>query len=156
MLSQLTRLSVETDGRYATVEELQFLKDYLQSLEMRVSAYEKIRSAQEEIMSQVEEKKRSINADLFQLNSQDISQVCRRDMGNTLRYAAGALLINDIESLQSGLLLWAQTVVRTFKYQRYAEVTYQVIQDVVKQHLTPEEGALFSQILELNYVVLAK
>jgi hypothetical protein len=156
MLRQLARLSVEADGRYATPEELQFLKDYLQSLEMRVSAYEKIQSAEEKIIYLVEAKKRSLNANLFQLSSQDVTQVCRRDLVNVLRYAAAALLINDFDRLRDGILLWCQTIVRTFKYKRYAEVTYQVIQDVVKQHLTPEEAALFYPFLELNHIILSK
>ena len=50
MLNQLSRLSVEADGRYATTEELQFLKDYIQSLDLRLSAYEKISAAQTEIV----------------------------------------------------------------------------------------------------------
>lgn len=156
MLKQLAHLSVEADGRYATAEELQFLKDYLQSVELRVSAYEKIRAAEEKIIYLVEAKKRSLNANLFQLNSQDVTQVCKRDMVNVLRHAAAALLINDFDRLRSGLLLWYQTIVRTFKYERYAEVTYQVIQDVVKQYLTPQEAALFCPILELSHIILSK
>ena len=54
MLNQLSRLSVEADGRYATSEELQFLKDYIQSLDLRLSAYEKISAAQTEIVDLVE------------------------------------------------------------------------------------------------------
>lgn len=156
MLKQLARLSVEADGRYATAEELQFLKDYLQSLELRVSAYEKIQSAEEKIIHLVEEKKQSLNANLFQLNSRDITQVCRRDMVNVLRCSAAALLINDFDRLRDGLLLWYQTIVRAFKYERYAQVTYQVIQDAVNQYLTPEEAALFRPILELNHIILSK
>lgn len=154
MLQQLARLSLEADGRYATATELQFLKDYLQSLEQRVCAYEKIRAAEEEIVHAVEAKKRSHSTDLFQLNAQDITQVCRRDMVNVLRYSATALLFNDCDRLRESLLLWYRTIVRSFKYESYADVTYQVIQDVVKQHLTAEEAALLQPILALNHVLL--
>ncbi len=65
MLTQLTRLSVETDGRYAKLEEVQFLKDYLQSMDVRLSAYEKIRAAQEQIILQVEVKMCDMDPSLF-------------------------------------------------------------------------------------------
>ena len=154
MLTQLSRLSVEADGRYATAQELQFLKDYLQSLELRVSAYEKIRAAEAEIIYLVEAKKQSLNVNLFQLGSQDVTEVCRRDMVKILRHAAAALLVNDFDYLRSSLLLWCRTIVHAFKYKSYAEVTYQVLQDVVEQYLTPQEATLFRPILELNRIVL--
>ena len=52
MLSQLARLTVEADGRYATSEELQFLKDYIESLDSRVSAYQKIQAAEAEVLAE--------------------------------------------------------------------------------------------------------
>jgi len=42
MLKQLSRLSNETEGRYASTVELQFIKDYVNSVDTRISAYEKI------------------------------------------------------------------------------------------------------------------
>lgn len=154
MLTQLSRLSVEADGRYATAQELQFLKDYLESFELRVSAYEKIRDAEAEIIYLVEAKKQSLNPNLFKLGSQDVTEICRRDMVNILRHAAAALLVNDLDHLRSSLLLWCRTIVHAFKYKSYTEVTYKVLQDVVEQYLTPQEAALFRPILELNRIVL--
>ena len=43
MFKQLTRLSIDADGRYATDDELKFLDDYLATVETRVSTYETIR-----------------------------------------------------------------------------------------------------------------
>jgi hypothetical protein len=42
MFTNLERLSVEVDGRYATPEELDFLKSYFNTLKYRISAYQKI------------------------------------------------------------------------------------------------------------------
>jgi hypothetical protein len=53
MLTQLARLSLEVDSRYATDGELKFLEDYLNSVEQRISGYGKIRDAQETIVHQV-------------------------------------------------------------------------------------------------------
>lgn len=156
MLKQLARLSVEADGRYATTDELQFLKDYVQSLELRVSAYEKIQSAEEEIISKVEEEIRATDPSLFRKGSRDMTMTCKRDRVHILRNSAAALLSNDLDRLREGLLIWYQTIVRSFQDQRPAGVTYQVMQKIVKQYLTPQEAALFDPILELNHILLGK
>lgn len=44
MLTQFSNLSVNTDGRYATDSELEFINDYLESMAMRVQTYEKIQA----------------------------------------------------------------------------------------------------------------
>ena len=50
MLTQFYRLKAAADGRYATPEELQFLKDYFKSFNLRLSAYQKIRAGEPEII----------------------------------------------------------------------------------------------------------
>jgi len=110
MLKQLARLSVEADGRYASAKELQFLKDYLQSLDQHVSAYEKIQAAEAEIISKVEESIRATDPHLFHKGSRDVTPTCKRDRVDVLRYSAAALLSNDLDRLREGLLLWYQTI----------------------------------------------
>lgn len=154
MFKQLARLSVEADGRYATSEELRFVKDYLQSLDQRVSAYNKIQAAEEEIINKVEEQIRERDSSLFCKGSRDVTSICRRDRVYVLRYSAATLLSNDLERLRENLLIWYQTIVRAFKDEQTAGVTYQVMQEIVKQYLTPQEVALFSPILELDRILL--
>lgn len=151
MLSELTHLSIEADGRYATADELKFLKDYLQSLEKRLSAYQKIQASQEKIIEQVAAKMQSINPQIFQKGKQDVRQTCQRDREMVLRYTATALLTNDLERLQTALLYWLQTIVRAFNNQESAQITYQVMSEVICQYLTDEEVALIAPILELNH-----
>lgn len=154
MQTQLTQLSVETDGRYAVAEELQFLKGYLQSLEQRVSAYEKIRAAEAEIISQVEVKMRAIDASLFRNSTRDFTEIWRKDIVQLLRYAAATLLFNDRDRLREGLLIWHNTITKFYRFERTCQTTFKVMPEVIKQYLTPEEAALFCPILELNHVVL--
>ena len=155
MLKQLARLSIEADGRYATTQELQFLKDYLESLELRVSAYQKIQAAEAEIVSKVEAQMRAINPNLFSKGSRDFTPTCNRDRVYVLRYSAAALLLNDIDRLREGLLLWYKTIIRTFKDEEAAGLTYQVMQEVVKEYLTPQEAALLQPMLVLNQMLLS-
>jgi hypothetical protein len=154
MLTQLSRLSIEADGRYAKAEELQFLKGYFQSLEQRVSAYEKIRAAEELIIRQVEAKMRALDRDIFLNTAGDFTETWKRDIVQLLRYAAAALLCNEHDHLREGLLLWHNTIAKSYQFDHTCKTTFTVMPEVVKQYLTPQEAALFCPILELNHIIL--
>jgi hypothetical protein len=155
MLTQLSRLSVVADGRYATPGELQFLKSYSQSLDLRVSAYEKLRAAETEIITEAEAKIRAIDPNAFiSPTGKDYVEIWRRDTLELMRYAAAALLFNDPDRLREGLLLWHTTLAKSFKFARTCKTCFQVMPDVVKAVLTPEEAALFKPLLDLNKVTL--
>ena len=156
MLNQLSRLSVEADGRYATSEELQFLKDYIQSLDLRLDAYEKISAAHAEIVNSVETQVRATNPDLFRKGNRDVTATCKRDRFDVLRYSAATVLSNDLDHLRESFLLWYRTIVHAFQDEQAAHVTYQVMQEVLKKYLTPQEAALLSPIMGLNQVILGK
>ncbi|MES1024248.1 phycobilisome protein [Gloeocapsa sp. BRSZ] len=154
MLTQLSRLSVEADGRYATAEELQFIKTYLQSFNLRLSAYEKITKAESEIINRVEAEMRDIDPSLFQNASGDFTQTWRKDIIQLLTYATATLLVCDQERLREGMLIWHATIAKSYKFERTCKTTFEVMPEVVKEFLTPEEAALFNPILTLNQIVL--
>ncbi len=151
MLSQLYKLNVQTDGRYATDAELQFLGSYVASFTVRQSAYQKLQTSERRIVQQVQAKVRQLDPGAFVYDNQDISSKCERDTLFVLRYSTLALLLNDTKLLEEQVLIWLQSIMRTFKdHQRRCDLTYRVMQEVVKQYLNPAEAALFCPILELN------
>lgn len=154
MFKQLTRLSIDADGRYATDDELKFLDDYLDTVETRISAYETIRENEEQIIYRWEAAKRGIKQDVFHMGDRDVSEICRRDMTNIFRCSATAILFNDLDRLREGLLIWYQTIVRAFKYDKYTNITYAVIQETIKEFLKPEEVELMLPALKLNHTIL--
>jgi hypothetical protein len=155
MLKQLAHLSVEADGRYATAKELQFLKDYMDSVDQRMSAYEKIRDAEAEIIQQIEAEKQAVDPKLFWMGNRDITDICRRDMTNILRLSAAAVLLNDLDRLRDAVLLWYRTIVRSYNYPQYADVTYPIVREVVQQHLSTEESRVMLPALQLDHSILA-
>ena len=156
MLSQLARLTVEADGRYATSEELQFLKDYIESLDSRVSAYQKIQAAEAEVLSQLEAKW-AANENLFgQGNNKLNVSTCQRDLKHMIRYTATTVLSSDLDRLRESCLLWYQTIVRAYKYGHIANITYPLLNELMKRFLSTEEAALASPVLGLNQVILGK
>ena len=136
MLKQLTDLSIDVDGRYATREELQFLKNYLQSVEQRISAYEKIRDAETEIIDQLDEKIQATNPHLFMRGSKDLRPVCKRDRIYTLRCSAAAMLMDDLERLRDSFLLWERTIIQAFKDEQPTQITWQMMPEICERTST--------------------
>ncbi|PIG94691.1 phycobilisome protein [Gloeocapsopsis sp. IPPAS B-1203] len=154
MLTQLSRLSVEADGRYATAEELQFINNYFQTFDWRLSAYEKITKAEAEILARTEAKMRDIDPSLFQNASGDFTPTWRKDIIQLLTFATATLLVDDQERLREGMLIWHATIAKSYKFERTCKITFEVMPEVVKEFLTSEEAALFNPILTLNQIVL--
>ena len=154
MLKQLSRLSIEAEGRYAKTEELQFLKDYLPSLDLRLSAYEKMRDAEAEIIDRLEAKMREINPNIFLVNSQDSSPLYKRDTRIILRSAAAVILINDLDRLRESMLLWHRTIIKAVKVEQIAELAHKTMPEIIQQFLTPQEFELVMPALQLNQTVL--
>lgn len=156
MLSQLEKLSLNTDGRYASDEELQFVSDYIQLFGLRLQTYQTLQLVEAAIVQQVETKMRLLDPNLFRSGNEDVSAKWKRDTLRVLRYSAVAMLMNDPETLRRRFLLWFQTIMKAFGAQKSCNATYEVMQEVVKQHLTPVQASLFCPILEINRQVLGQ
>lgn len=155
MLKKLEQLSMTTEGRYATNEELEFIKDYLPSIDLRMSAYQKIRDAEDEIIAQLQNRMRQLKPDIFKSKSKDVTQVCRRDIKVILRNAIAAMLINDLDRLRENILLWQKIIIKVFQEQHIATMVHTTMPEIIEQFLTPEEFALVNPALQLNQAVLA-
>ncbi|HEY9627776.1 MAG TPA: hypothetical protein V6C84_10780 [Coleofasciculaceae cyanobacterium] len=149
MLSQLKRLSLEVDGRYASDAELQFMTDYVKSFNLRLQTYQKLQEIESSLLQQAYAKMRSLDPTLFVHGKEEYSHKWKADTTRTLRYVAVAVLINDPDTLRERLLLWFQTILHAFGMEQTANVTYQVLQEVIKQDLTPPQASLVCPILEL-------
>ncbi len=155
MLKQLELLSITAEGRYATAQELKFVRDYVATVELRLSAYEKIRDNEDEIMARLEAKLRKIQADIFQVGTRDVSFKCRRDIRIVLRNTNAALLINDLDCLREHILVWQRTLMKAFKLKHITEKVHTTMPKIIEQFLTVEEFALVEPVLQLNQAVLA-
>jgi ABC-type multidrug transport system fused ATPase/permease subunit len=155
MLTQLNKLTIAADGRYATDEELTFLANYVRSYELRVQTYQKIQASEAVILQQVYNKMKTMDPAIFKFGNQDQTAKCKRDTLIVLRHSVVALLTNDADALQERFLMWLQTIVRgSASHQRASSITYTVMQEVVKQHLNATQANLFLPILEMNRRIL--
>ncbi|MBW4462502.1 MAG: phycobilisome protein [Nodosilinea sp. WJT8-NPBG4] len=156
MLTNVQALVQVTDGRYASDQELMFFQQYLGSVSTRLRAYQKIQGAEQQIISQVLTRLKVQKPDIFLVGSQDLAAKWQRDTVRVLRYSATALLLNDSEWLKDSLLMWFQSIMRAFGAQDSCNLTYTLMQEVMTQHLDPEELRLFLPILELSRTLLGK
>jgi len=153
MLQKFAQLGTEIEGRYATNLELEDLDKYIASIDYRISAYEKISQRAEEIIDQVIEEA-IFKHNLMENNQTSLKSQCKYDMGCVLRACTASMLINDLDRLREGFLLWFQTIVIALKLTRYAQVKYQILKEMIKALLTPEEIKVMLPSLQLSQTLL--
>ena len=90
MLTQLKQLALDTEGRYATETELQFLKDYLKSADSRIQAYQNIRDNEETILDEIDTDTRAHQPDIFMIGQKNQQNTARRDSQYIIRHLAAS------------------------------------------------------------------
>lgn len=156
MLSQLRRLKLETEGRYATDAELQVLTDYVQSFKARLQAYEALQATEDKVVQEAMTTIATRYPEVFRRGGETLMSKWKNDTVRVWRYTAITVLMNDPTTFQECFLLWFQTIMRSFDTQKSCDITYSVMQDVAAHHLPSESLALVSPVLELNRQVLSQ
>lgn len=156
MFKQLTQLANEADGQFASDPELQFIRDYLNTVDDRISAYSKIRDAETTISDQLATTLTKQNPYIFKKGKHDYSAICQRDRLHVLRISATSMLFGDLELLRNGFLLWYRTIIKAYRDEKASQATYQVLPSIVNQHLTPAEAKLIQPALELDKSILGE
>ncbi len=154
MLTQLKKLSISTEGRYAQKSELRFLHDYLESVDARIAVYEKIRDEQDEIDGQISSIAQSIDPKIYYRGNRNIADICKRDRTSALRCASAAMLFDDLDRLRNDYLMWDQKIIKAFADNKPAQITYQVMFKVIEAMVKPEELALIAPALKVTQMCL--
>jgi hypothetical protein len=102
----------------------------------------------------MEAEKRAKDPTSFRLGEQDVTEQCQRDLKRGLCYATAITLFGDLDYLRENFLLWYKTIMCAFGCEREGGNTYQLLQELVKEYLTPEEAELMMPALELYRTVL--
>jgi hypothetical protein len=156
MLSQLEHLSVDVDGRYATDAELMFFQSYLRTARLRFALYQKLQQLEPKIVQEVLAYLKSEDPTILQVGGQDLTAKWQRDTVRIIRYVAAASLIDDPEMYRERVLLWFQTIMRSFQAGHSCDVTYQAMQVIVRKYLSAEEAAIVCPLLEMSRAVLGE
>lgn len=154
MLKQLESLSLRAEGRYATTQELKFLKEFMPTVDLRLSAYRKIRDLEDQIIEQLHQTMCEIEPGIFMTQFGDVRATCRRDLKILLRSGATAMLIDDLDRLREDMLLWQKTITKAFQLKSIAALTHKTMPEIIEEYLSPEEFDLFKPVLQLNQAIL--
>lgn len=135
------------EGRYLSKNEQQQIRDYIQTFDARVKAASEVESKEREIIE-------GAMADLMQaypdLNEKyhDPDRKGREDYSLTLRYAALAMVKNDMRFLDEALLRWFRTILSGLGFSgQFLRDAYGGLQQQAKKQLTPESYALMEPYL---------
>ena len=150
MLSKLQQLGINADGRYASDEELRFMDTYITSFNSRVDAYQRIKAVEKEIVETVSAKIQISHPNLLYPKGEDMRKKWKQDTLRVLRHSAMTVLLDDPEFLQRQFLYWFQTIMYAFGAQEACNVTYLVMQDVVKELLPKDIADFLCPVLEMN------
>jgi hypothetical protein len=156
MLSRLQRLSIKADGRYARDGELQFIEDYVRSWSNRVFAYDQLRESTPDLVEMVYERLLKQNPQFFQRGGQDYTSKWRTDTLRVMRFAAMAMLYDDVELYKEKFLYWFQTLMMAFASQDNCNQTYALMQEVVREKLPTPVSTLFCPVLEETRSILGQ
>jgi Phycobilisome protein len=154
MLTQLSRLALESDGRYASAEELQFLKDYVQTAQHRSQVYKTIRDQEAFLLDELYTQVKTTDGSSLFKGSQDVSNFFKRDQKHILRVASASMLFNDLDFLREGLLLWHRTIIKAFGVELPAQVACQIWPSVMLKYLSPDEYTVMSPVVGLIRAIL--
>ncbi|WP_055075314.1 phycobilisome protein [Pseudanabaena sp. 'Roaring Creek'] len=150
MLSKLQQLGTVVDGRYASDTELEFMDSYISSFDSRVEAYRSIKASEFEIVNLVLAKLQTSYPKLLFPKGEDLQNKWKQDTLRVLRHSAMTVLLDDPELLRQQFLYWFQTIMQAFGAQEACNITYLVMQDVVRDLLPKDVAALLCPILEIN------
>jgi hypothetical protein len=154
MLTQLSRLSIDADGRYATTEELQFLKDYLHTADQRIQTYKSIRDNEAFLIEELQDQVKAVSRSLLTKGSKDVSNFFKRDQKHILRVATAAMLFNDLDFLREGLLLWHRTIIKAFGVEPPTQSASQAWPGVFAKFISTDELKLMSPAIGLIRAIL--
>ncbi|MCM1983824.1 allophycocyanin [Lyngbya confervoides] len=150
MLKQFKQLALETEGRYATESELDFIHVFIESAQNRIKTYEKIRNEEESLLDDIQATAIEIDAHAFYRDNQDMQAVGRRDRKFLLRHIAASLLIADIDRLRDGLLIWLSTIMKAQRVERLSSILCQAERRVLEQRLSTTEFETIKSALAVS------
>ncbi|HEY9828696.1 MAG TPA: hypothetical protein V6D19_25020 [Stenomitos sp.] len=154
MLTQLSRLALDADGRYASKEELQFLKDYVKTVPQRIQVYKTIRDNEAFLIEDLHTEVKSADSSSLLRGSQDLSSFFKRDQKHMLRVGSASMLCNDLDFFREGLLLWHRTIVKAFNVTKPAQLGCQFWPGVMGKYVGADDYKLMSPFIGLIRAIL--
>jgi hypothetical protein len=148
MKLQVHNILHRAEGRYLTEQESASLRSWAGGLEERLAAMAELHRVEENVMQVV---MKAVNAGYpdFARKYAAGSEKGIRDMSIVLRYAAHAMVLQDMTYLEENLLNWLGTVLRGIGFTpQFLEDAYGTMERACREQLSAKSSALVAPYLE--------
>lgn len=154
MSALLTKLSIETDGRYFTAEERQSVLGLAEALPRRVRAAEQVEQHEESALRSALESVQPNYPNFATYHDQAWARQFR-DAQLVLRAAVTAMVLDDPRQLDDRALFWMRSMFAANNYTpRFVRDTFTAVRDRLQEKLGGDEFALLQPFLERAVAVL--
>lgn len=111
-----------------------------------MAVYNKLKNAEEQVLTELYRQLNHAYPNLFVFNGKDVSQKCKEEVRYTFRQGVQAILLGD-EWLQTNFLLWLQTIIQSLKLQLVCQVIYQTLENLLRASLPEAESQIICPII---------
>lgn len=155
MNKQLMDMLAASDGRYLNQSEQAALREWSQGLDARLAAMAEISTKEVSIVEQTVKEVFAAYPDI-QKKYKNAMQTCIRDETLVLRYVTQAMVRNDPQYLNDGLLTWLATILKGVGFAaHFIEDTYKTMSLVASRELTPASAKLIQPFVAQCAAVLS-
>jgi hypothetical protein len=139
---QIGEILAASEGRYLTKAEQATIRDYTSQIGLRMSAMDELQAKESSIVDQAMRKIVSAYPDYMQQHLEARNKGSR-DMAMVLRHIAQAVLRNDPQWLDDGLLAWLATILAGVGFSAsFIEESYKILEQVTANELSPTSAQL--------------
>ena len=156
MITLLESVLERSDGSYISPEDLQTLDLTIASWQKRRQTYDWVQRREKDIVDKVLKQLSKAAPGFPKRFTEEGTDRCHRDISLVLRYCATAMLLADEELLKDRLLYWMQNIRRALRHQQPNDRVYQILQQVVREQLPPENSSLILPYLKIAHQWLSQ
>lgn len=156
MITLLEDVLERSDGSYISPQDLQALDRSFASWQKRRETYDLIQKKEAQIIDKVFKQFQRMAPDFTKRFTPEGIEKCSRDVILVLRYCATAMLLQDEELLRDRLLYWMQNIMQALRLQKINDPIYQLLKQVVKEEIPPENFNLILPYLKIAHEWLSQ
>lgn len=150
MIPKIQELINQAQDRYLATDELGLMEGYVTSLPERLKLYKVIRDREIEFLQAAADQ---VSSELPSVTDEDL-EVGVKNLILVLRYCSMAMLLNDENFLKERLLAWLEGIMSMRDMRRLNETLYKLLNQVLRQHISPSQLALIQPLITTAQVTL--
>jgi hypothetical protein len=151
MNTEIKILVYQAESRYLTLKELGLFAESVNSMPKRLNLYQLLRDREIKIMQavadQIEVQMPNANPKILELGIKNLILV--------MRYSAMAIVTDNPALLKTRLLDWLEQFTSVCDMQAVNRALYGLLNQILKQELTPEQLALLQPLINTAQATLA-